>query len=263
MTESQAMFPDGAAYERLMGRWSRLTGQKFLDWLDLPSDLDWLDVGCGNGAFTDVIGQRSACRSLTGLDPSEAQIAYAQSRQGGCTGARFLIGDAQNLPFADASFDAAVMGLVIAFLPDPARGLAELARVTRPGGTVATYMWDLPAGGLPLAPLFRSLAAIGHPGTLPPSAAMSTPETLGALWAAGGLKDVQVETIRIAVSFSDFEDFWHSQTLPSGPQTATLRNLSPAETEALRDHLRASLPTDAAGRITYDGVATAVTGRRA
>lgn len=263
MTDMQAMFPDGAAYERLMGRWSRLAGEKFLRWLDLAPNLDWLDVGCGNGAFTDVIGLTAACRSLTGLDPSEAQIAYAKGRQGGCAGAQFHIGDAQALPFADQGFGVAVMGLVIAFLPDPAKGLAELARVTRPGGTVATYMWDLPAGGLPLAPLFRSLAAIGHPGTLPPSAAVSTPPALDALWREAGLKDVSVDTIRITVSFADFEDFWQSQTLTGGPHTAALRKLSGAETEALRAHLRASLPTDAQGRIAYEALATAVRGRRA
>lgn len=263
MTDIQAMFPDGAAYERLMGRWSRPTGAQFLAWLNLPPGLDWLDVGCGNGAFTDVIGLGAACRSLTGLDPSEAQIAYAKTRQGGCAGANFHLGDAQALPFADASFDVAVMGLVIAFLPDPALGLAELARVTRPGGTVATYMWDIPGGGLPLAPLFRSLAAIGHPGDLPPNAALSTPEALGKLWRDGGLEDVQVDRIRITVSFADFEDFWQSQTLSGGPHTAALRKLSPAETEALRAHLRASLPTDAAGRIAYGAAAASVRGRRA
>lgn len=263
MTDIQAMFPDGASYERLMGRWSRLAGEDFLRWLALPPGLDWLDVGCGNGAFTDVLGLSARPRSLTGIDPAEALVAYARQRQGGCAGAQFDLGDAQALPYADASFDAAVMALVIAFVPDPARALAELLRVTRPGGHVATYMWNLPAGGLPLAPLFRAFAAIGHPGTLPPSAAMSTPQALGQLWQEAGLAEVAVTDIRITVRFDDFEDFWASQTLPGGPQTATLRKLSPDQTQELRDSLRASLPTDAQGRIAYEALATAVRGRRA
>lgn len=126
MTALETQFPDGEAYERLMGRWSQLAAAQFLDWLALPQGLDWLDVGCGNGAFTDVIGRTARPRSLTGIDPAEAQIAYARQRQGGCAGARFDIGDAQDLPYDAAAFDATVMGLVIAFIPDPARALAEL-----------------------------------------------------------------------------------------------------------------------------------------
>lgn len=262
MIDRQDDFPDGAAYEGLMGRWSRVAGEAFVTWLAPAKGLDWLDVGCGNGAFTDVIGTLAAPRSLTGIDPAKAMVAYASQRQGGCAGASFHIGDAQALPFDAASFDAAVMGLVIAFVPDPAKALSELARVTRPGGHVATYMWNLPAGGLPLAPLFRALAEIGHPGSLPPSAAMSTPATLGRLWREAGLADVATTDIPITVSFSDFEDYWASQTLPGGPQTATLRKLSPEEIQALREALRTSLPTDAQGRIAYPALATAVRGRR-
>lgn len=262
MPDETPMFSDGAAYERLMGRWSQKVGQRFLDWLAPAPGQDWLDVGCGNGAFTEVIAAHDPSARLTGIDPAAAQIAYARQRPG-TAGARFDAGDAQALPYGDASFDLAVMGLVIAFVPDPARGVAELVRVTRPGGTVATYMWDLPGGGLPLAPLFGALVAMGYPHPTPPSARISEQAALAQLWRASGLADVKSETIRITVTFDDFEDFWQSNTLTQGPQAAVMRGLSDAERQQLRARLRDSLPTDASGRIAYPAVANAVRGRRA
>src|SRR5882672_146450 len=129
-----------------MGRWSQRAGEIFLDWLDPPKGLRWLDVGCGNGAFTEVLIDRCAPAAVTAIDPSEGQLAYARTRPAAKL-AQFQLGEAQALPFADGSFDAAVMALVIAFVPDPAKAVAELARVVRPGGLVATYMWDMIGGG--------------------------------------------------------------------------------------------------------------------
>src|SRR3954464_14240280 len=120
MSEPAQMFSDGKAYERLMGRWSQVVGTQFLDWLDVPQGQRWLDAGCGNGAFTEVLIQRCAPASVMGVDPSEGQIAYARARPGTTT-AQFRVGDAQALPFGDREFDAATMALVIAFLSDPAR----------------------------------------------------------------------------------------------------------------------------------------------
>ena len=127
------LFTDGAAYERLMGRWSRLVGQAFLDWLDVPKDLRWLDAGCGNGVFTEELIARCAPAAVTAIDPSEEQLAYARNRPG-AKAAEFRIGDAQKLPFGDDSFDAAIMALVISFLPKPDKAAAEMTRVVRSGG---------------------------------------------------------------------------------------------------------------------------------
>jgi ubiquinone/menaquinone biosynthesis C-methylase UbiE len=131
MSQTANLFDDGNAYERLMGRWSRLTGEVFLDWLDVPMNLRWLDVGCGNGAFTEVLIARCAPSEVIALDPSEGQLAFARTRSGARV-ADFRIGEAQALPFGDDRFDVAAMALVLTFLPDPHKAVSEMARVVRP-----------------------------------------------------------------------------------------------------------------------------------
>ena len=152
MSEPQIRFEDGAGYEKFMGIWSRFAGEVFIDWLAPANGLTWIDVGCGNGAFTELLVDRCRPAAVQGVDPSEGQLAFARTRPAARL-AKFQQGDAMALPFADKSFDAAVMALVIFFVPDPAKGVAELARVTRPGGLVATYAWDIMGGGFPMEPL--------------------------------------------------------------------------------------------------------------
>ena len=131
MAETPSFFTDGQAYERLMGRWSRATGEVFLDWLALPKGLSWLDVGCGTGAFTELVIDRCAPSSMSAVDLSEGQISYARGRPW-VDRVAFRVGDAQSLPFANDTFDVAAMALVINFVPDGARAAAEMKRVVRP-----------------------------------------------------------------------------------------------------------------------------------
>ena len=156
----QIRFDDGAAYERYMGEWSRLAGETFLDWLAPKAGLRWLDVGCGNGAFTEMLVERCAPASVQGIDPSEGQLAYARARPAARL-AQFRQGDAMALPFPDDTFDAAVMPLVIFFVPEPARGVAEMARVVCPGGAVTAYAWDMEGGGFPYQALHDEMRGLG------------------------------------------------------------------------------------------------------
>jgi len=134
MADEQIRFDDGAAYEDFMGRWSLVAGNAFLDWLSPAPGLRWVDVGCGNGAFTELLVRRCQAADVQGIDPSEEQLAFARERLAGAP-ASFAVGDAMALPWADGRFDAAVMALVIFFVPEPARGIAEMVRVIRPHGT--------------------------------------------------------------------------------------------------------------------------------
>lgn len=263
MSESpQSMFSDGAAYEQHMGRWSKIAGRKFLDWLAPPKGLRWLDCGCGNGSFTEEILNNAAPSAVTGVDPSEGQIAFARqrSKSGIVT---FQVGDAQALPLPDASVDASVMALAIAFVPDPAKGVSELARVTRAGGTVASYMWDIKGFGVPHSPIYKAIKEIGLEAPRPPSFEASVFEAGRNLWRDAGLKDVETTIIRINVTFKDFDDFWQSNTLPVGPHAKFVNALSPEKKDELRSILRKSLPTAADGSITYEAFANAVKGVKA
>ena len=151
-TTPTIQFTDGAAYERYMGIWSRMVGAQFLHWLSAVDGMRWLDVGCGNGAFTEMLAQHGAPSTLAGIDPSAEQLAFARTLPS-LAGADLRAGDAMALPFADNSFDAAVMPLVIFFVPEPRRGVTEMARVVAPGGLVTAYAWDMPGGGFPYAAL--------------------------------------------------------------------------------------------------------------
>ncbi|WP_082646389.1 class I SAM-dependent methyltransferase [Bradyrhizobium valentinum] len=180
-------FEDGDVYERGMSPWSRLAGQVFLEWLAPRAGLRWLDVGCGTGTFAGLIVERCAPIEVQAVDPSEAQLAIARMRRG-THGARFLQGDAMALPFERQRFDAAVMALVIFFVPDPAKGTAEMARVVRPGGLVAAYAWDVLGGGFPFDPIWQETRAAGVAPLLPPNPSAGGIEALRGLWTAAGLE---------------------------------------------------------------------------
>jgi SAM-dependent methyltransferase len=255
----QIRFNDGAGYERYMGKWSQLAGDTFLDWLAPAPGLRWLDVGCGNGAFTEVVVNRCAPLSVHGVDPSEAQIAFARTRLGSPV-AQFQTGDAMALPFPDNAFDAAVMPLVIFFVPEPPRGVAEMARVVGPGGTVAAYGWDLHGGGFPYAALQEEMRAMGVPVPMPPSPDASRMEVLRDLWAGARLASIETREITVQRTFDDFDDYWATILLaPSvGPK---LKAMAADDLARLNARMRERLPADANGGITYGARANAVRGR--
>ena len=193
MTLPPIRFDDGAAYERGMGVWSRLAGNVFLDWLAPAPDLQWVDVGCGSGAFTEAVLQRCTPAEIQGVDPSEQQLAFARART---PNAAFQQGDAMALPFEADRFDAAVMALVIFFVADPTKGVGEMVRVVRPGGLVGAYAWDFTGGGFPFHPIQEALRAIGIPPLRPPSAGAERMDVLRELWRDAGLESIETREIR-------------------------------------------------------------------
>jgi ubiquinone/menaquinone biosynthesis C-methylase UbiE len=258
---SEIRFDDGAAYDRYMGVWSRLAGATFLDWLAPPPGLRWLDVGCGNGAFTGLLIDRCAPAVVDGIDPSEAQLAFARTHLAS-TVARFGRGDAMALPFPADSFDAAVMPLVIFFVPEPAVGVAEMVRVVRSGGLVAAYAWDMIGGGFPYAAAHVVMRAmeIEMPTEAHPEA--SRLDRLRELWTTAGLDAVETREITVERTFASFDDYW--ETLLGGPSMGgKLRALSAMDRAQFIGRLRERLPApDARGRITLSARANAVRGSR-
>ncbi|MBV8890103.1 MAG: class I SAM-dependent methyltransferase [Alphaproteobacteria bacterium] len=258
MTEQQIRFEDGAAYERMMGVWSRSVGEIFLDWVAPQPGLRWIDIGCGNAAFTQLLCERCAPAQVDGIDPSPAQLDYARTRPG-VRGARFHEGSAIALPFPDCSFDIAVMALVLFFVPEPAKGVAEMARVTVPGGTIAAYLWDIPGGGLPIAPIYAEMRAMGMNPPMPPSADASRTERLQQLWRDAGLVAVETKRIDVTRTFADFDDYWTVSASGAGP-SQIIAEMSPQDAARLKAGVSARLPA-AAGPLTHAAHANAVKGR--
>jgi ubiquinone/menaquinone biosynthesis C-methylase UbiE len=221
--------------------------------------LRWVDIGCGNGAFTERIVERCAPAAVEGVDPSEGQLAFARTRPAARL-AQFRQGDAMALPFADESFDAATMALVIFFVPEPAKGVAEMVRVVRPGGTIAAYAWDILGGGFPAEPLMAEMRAMGLKPLLPPSVDAANMDALRALWTDAGLEAVETRRITVERTFANFDDFWTTNLLGASIGV-TVAAMAPADADQFKARVRARVPADASGRITCGAWANAVKGR--
>jgi len=258
MSEPAITFNDGAAYEEFMGIWSRSAGTVFLDWLAPRPGLRWADIGCGNGASTEMLLDRCAPAMIEGIDPSPAQLAFARDRLAGRP-VNFRQGGALDLPYADGSFDAAIMALVLFFVPEPARGVAEMARVVGPGGTVAAYSWDMLGGGFPIAVLHEEAEALGMTVPRPPSVNSSRRDDMQALWSAAGLRDVELRAITVTRSFPSFDAYWHT-SLRGPTMRGVIAAAPPGAGAVLRDRVRARVPDDAAGGVTVSATANAVKG---
>ena len=258
MTTDQIRFDNGAAYERYMGKWSQLAGEVFLDWLAPQPGLRWLDVGCGNGAFTEMLVERCAPASVQGIDPSEEQLDFARKRPT-LRVAQYRQGDAMAIPFQDDAFDIAVMPLVIFFVPEPAKGVAEMARVVCPGGAVTAYAWDIPGGGFPYEALQGEMREMGLTVLTPPNPDASKIDVLRDLWMSAGLENVETRVINVQRTFTDFDDYW--TTILGGPSVApTLATMTSEELNLLKSRMRSRLSADAS-IITYGAWANAVKGR--
>src|SRR3569623_118103 len=257
MTDQPIRFVDGASYERMMGIWSHAAGRVFLDWLKPRLGLAWADVGCGNGAFTELIVERCAPSRIVGVDPSPQQLSYARTRHTAGV-AEFLDGYAMALPIADDSGDAATMALVIFFVPDAQKGVAEMARVVRPGGLVAAYAWDLTGGGFPWEPLHDELRRLGRPSPMAPNAEAGRLENMRGFWEAAGLRDVETRTITVERVFETFDEFW-GIALSSPTLASVLPPLAATALEAMKQRIRAKARTDG-GKVVFKARANAAKG---
>lgn len=254
-------FDDGATYEQAIGIWSRLVGVDFLGWIEPSPGLRWLDVGCGTGVFTELLVERCAPAEVHGIDPAEAQLAYARTRPVG-RAALFQTGDAMALPYGRDRFDAAVMALVIFFVPDPARCVAEMARVVRPGGTVAAYAWDIAGGGSAVEPVMMELAAVGIAPLRPPNYLAAGIDVLEQLWSDCGLVAAATRQFTVQRTFADFAAYWAFASM-ANTVAAVLKTMPDNEIDLLKLRVHARLPTDASGRIVQTARANAIKGRRA
>ena len=229
----------GEAYEPYVGRWSRLVAREFLHWLALAPSAHWLDVGCGTGALSQTILTYAAPAVVHGIDPSEGYLTVARHQVRDAR-VRFEPGDARQLPLATATYDAVVSGLVLHFIPDVSAGLAVMVRVTKPGGTVAAYVWDY-AGKMELMRYFWDAAVARKPedgerdeGRRFP---LCQPEPLKNLFTEAGLHDVEVRAIDVSTHFQDFDDYWSPFLGGQFPAPDYAMSLSEEDRVALRERI--------------------------
>jgi SAM-dependent methyltransferase len=249
------------AYEQFVGRWSRKIAPEFLRWLGLPAGLRWSDIGCGTGALTSAILDAGAPALVRGLDAAAGFVSAAR-RAIRDPRVHFACGDAMRLPWARATDDAAVCGLVLNFVPDPAAMVREMARVTKAGGTVAAYVWDY-AGGMQMVRHFWNAAIAVTPGDVALDQGerfpLCQPGPLATLFEGVGLESVTAGAIDIPTVFRDFDDYWTPFLGRTGAAPTYLAKVSDEVRERIRQHLAARLaPTG--GPIALSARAWAVRG---
>lgn len=262
MKQSLDSWQSGNPYERYMGRWSKLVAQEFLGWLAVSDAQQWLgqrwlgqrwlDVGCGTGALSRSILHAKEPQEILAIDSSPEFIAFAQQTNEDPR-LRFQIASADSLPAESNTFDAVVSGLVLNFVPRPKAVLAEMMRVTKPGGVVAVYIWDY-AEGMQMLRYFWDAAIELDANAMELDEGLRFPlchETeLKQLFLDSGLQDVTVRSIEVATIFPDFEDYWQPFLGGIGPAPGYALNLTATQQTALQQRLQSSLPQSEDGTIS-------------
>ena len=244
-TKTRSEWASADAYEPYVGRWSRLVAREFLSWLNLSHNLSWLDVGCGTGALSQTILDAAAPSSVQGIDQSEQYVDYARTHVADGR-ARFHVGDAMSLPYEAASFDTAVSALMLNFVPEPARVVSEMKRVSRTGGTVALYVWDY-AGEMQLMRCFWNAASELDPAAKNLDEGRRFPicndVALLRLFQNTGLRHSEVRAIDVPTVFQSFDDYWSPFLGGQGPAPSYAMSLDEDRRIHLRELIRSRLPT--------------------
>jgi SAM-dependent methyltransferase len=242
-------------YDRFMGRYTASLAPQLADTAGVRGGMRVVDVGCGPGGLTAVLAERVGAEHVAAIDPAPQFAAACQRRH---PGADVRVGGAEDLPWADDSFDAALASLVVAFMRDPELGIGEMVRVTRAGGTVAACMWDLAGDGMTMLHTFWTAAQQVIP-TAPGEARLpgGAEGDLVARFERAGLGDVTGSVLTARVSYTGFDDFWEPFTHSVGPAGQYLARQQPEQQAEIREVCRGRLP---AGAFDLDARAWCATG---
>jgi SAM-dependent methyltransferase len=238
------MFSEARAYERFMGRWSRELAPLLVRFAGVGDGDSVLDVGSGTGALSAAVAARAPSSPIVGIDPAATYVAVAGAQAGPLM--TFEVGDARQLRFDAHSFDRTLSLLAVNFIPDARKALAEMARVTRPGGTVGAAVWDY-GEGMEMLRVFWDEAVAQRPAsasrderTMP----FCRRGELAALWNGQGLVEVVEDGLTIETRFASFDDFWTPFLEKQGPAGAYTASLTGADRDELRQRVRRRLLGD-------------------
>ena len=249
----------GEAYDRFMGRYSSELAPRLIEFAGIESGMSVLDVGCGPGALVERLAERLGAEQVSAADPSEPFVAACAER---VPGADVRQAEAEELPWPDETFDAALAQLVVNFMRDAHAGVAEMRRVVRPGAIVGACTWDY-GNGMQMLRVFWDAAKALKPDAPDEGRTMRfrSTEELEELWREVGFEEVETGTLEVETTYADFDDLWQPLTLGVGPAGAYFSALEPKLQEKLRDELfdRLGSPT---GPFTLSARACAVRGVR-
>jgi SAM-dependent methyltransferase len=230
---------EAEAYDRFMGRYSRPLAVRFADFAGVAAGQRVLDVGCGPGALTAELVKRVGAESVWAVDPSERFVEAARARQ---AGVRVQRAAAEELPFEDRFFDAALAQLVVHFMTDPVVGLQQMARVTRTDGVVAACVWDHAGDTGPLDLFWKAAHELDPHVQDESHLAGARQGHLGELFRAAGLRGVEERVLSIDVEHPSFEEWWEPFTLGVGPAGAYVLRLDSGPQARLQELCRVKLP---------------------
>ena len=234
-------------YDRFMGRYAPTLAVALADAAGVKPPLRVLDVGCGPGGLASELAARVGATNVAAIDPAPQFVRACRERN---PGADVREGVAEALPWADGAFDAALSSLVIAFMRDPDAGVAEMARVTRPGGTVAACMWDTATGGMTMLRIFWTAVRSIEPGAEGERSLAGTAEgDVAERFERAGLEQVVAGALTASAEYAGFDDFWEPFTFAVGPAGQHLRSLGEERQAAVREACRAALPDDGPFRL--------------
>jgi SAM-dependent methyltransferase len=231
-------FGNADSYARFMGRFSEPLAPLFASLVEVPEGRV-LDVGCGPGVLTAELVDRYGVDRVDAIDPSALFVAAARER---LPGVDVRQGTAEELPYADGAYAAALAQLVVHFMKDPARGLAEMARVTRPGGRVATCVWDHGGGRGPLSLFWEAATELDPAARSEGASPGSRAGDLERLLGEAGLIDVRDGELSVTIGLTSFEDWWAPFEEPAGSVGDYLATRSPEQIAELRERCRSKVP---------------------
>jgi SAM-dependent methyltransferase len=227
------------AYDRFMGRYSSQLSAQLADLAGIEAGQRVIDVGSGPGALTGELVRRLGANAVAAVDPSEQFVEAARTRY---PGVDVQLTSAEDVPFGDDEFDAALAQLVVHFMADPVAGLAEMRRVTRPDGVVAASVWDVDGGRAPISPYWKAARELDPNLTGESDRAGAREGHLAELFEAAGLHEVENAELSATTEYETFEDWWYPYTLGVGPAGAHAQSLSPDGLAEVRERCRRLLP---------------------